>query len=150
MQSNVIGRWESPDICHGLTGLEPSVEHVGIFVNDDGLMDGDESSMEGKDKRWWDILEWAQRHRRLSLYVLHCHCTCEFVCVCVCTSKAKCRWLCQGWVITVVFSALQGGSDGCDGWLAVWPLLHASLQSSVWRSGLEWRAKGTGLLRDWG
>lgn len=24
-------------------------------------------------------------------------------------------------MITVVFSALRGGSGGCDGWLAVWP-----------------------------
>lgn len=46
-----------------------------------------------------------------------------YVCVCVCVSvsKGKCRWRCQGWMIAVVFSALWGGSDGCDGWLTVWP-----------------------------
>lgn len=61
MQSNVIGPcWESPDICYGLTGLEPSVEHVGIFVNDEGLMDGDESSMEARtrgDGTFWSECE---------------------------------------------------------------------------------------------
>lgn len=62
-----------------------------------------------------DVLSW--------LWDLYVRCVC--VCACECawvqgrTSKGSHRRLCQGWVITVVFSAPGGGSDGRDGWLDV-------------------------------
>lgn len=73
-----------------------------------------------------------------------------YVWVCVCASKGKRRWLCQGWLITVVFSALRGGSDGCDGWLAVWPpssRLSPALCLEIWAGVEGW---GAGLRGGWG
>lgn len=79
VQTNLIGPcWELPSICHSI-GLQPSVESVGIFCEWRGLMDGDESSMKGKDKRRWDILEWLQRY--FSFCGLQYLFVCEFVCV---------------------------------------------------------------------
>lgn len=99
-----------------------------------GLMDGYESSMKGTAKKKWDILECKDGP------ALHYLCWGEFVCAAV--SKGKCRWRCQGWMIAVVFSALWGGSDGCDGWLAAWPPSSA-LCLEIW-AGID--SGGAGLL----
>lgn len=144
-QTNVIGPcWELPGICQGLIGLEPSVERVGIFVNDESRWMVMRAQLR-KDKRWRDILEWLQRRRQVSTCALHCLC----VCVCVRASKGKRRWLCQGWVITVVFSALRGGSDGCDGWLAVWApssRLSPAQRLEIWAEVESWRGRAAGWL----
>lgn len=34
-------------------------------------------------------------------------------------------------MITVVFSALWGGSDGSDGWFAVWPTLCLDIRDGA-------------------
>lgn len=81
------------------------------------LMNGHESAIErrtGGDGTFWTECQDV-------VACLYACCFSVFVCVHVCTLKDRHRWQCQGWVITVVFSTLQGRSDRCDGWFAVWP-----------------------------
>jgi len=137
-------RWELPGISHDLIGRHLlSVLAFWWMMKVDGWW----WEFNGrKYKRGQDILEGLQRCCRSAICGLRCLCVC--VCVCVCgwvASKGKRRWLCQGWVITVVFSALRAGQMGVMDGEQSGPLLHASLQPSVWRCGLGWRAGGAGL-----
>lgn len=100
-------------------------------------MDGYESSIKGTAKKQWDILDCKDGE------ALRYLCMGGFVCAAV--SKGKCRWRCQGWMIAVVFSAPWGGSDGCDGWLTVWPPSLA-LRLEIW-AGID--SGGAGLLGGW-
>lgn len=123
-----------------------------------------------KGEGWWMVMrvQWRGRTRGDETFWSDCRDAVDvlfegfgiFMCVCVCacdcawvqgrTSKGSHRWLCQGWVITVVFSAPGGGSDGRDGWLAV---RTRSLRCStgpcleVWAGvgGGLWVAPGLGL-----
>lgn len=68
--------------------------------------------------------------------VYMCASACEVVCARLRANVDDCV---RGWVITVVFSALWGGSDGCDGWLAVWPpssRLSPARRLEIW-AGVE-------------
>lgn len=132
--------WGLPSSCHSIH-LEPSVESVGIFLNDVG---------------WWMVMrvQWRGRPRSnrtfWSAKMVRLFATVVWVNLCAAVSKGKCRWRCQGWMIAMVFSALWGGSDGCDGWLTVWPPSSA-LRLEIW-AGIDsgcWVVGGEHVWPSW-
>lgn len=129
---------EQDKFLFDLAGFKLSVEDIEIFCKWNRQMDDDENSMKGSGRG--DRILWT------------CCCTCAaLVSLHMCISKGKHWWWCQQWVITLVFSTPWAGSEGCDGWLAVWPLSPRLLPLGClelwaeWLSGWGW----TRFCRQW-